>query len=103
MDQALITAVDALAPFGNGNPEPRFLSKGVSLLSRTRVGRDGAHLKLVVDGGDGRRIEAIAFRQGGVPIEPGDRVDLVYIPEFKTWRGVRSLQLRVEDIRRSTQ
>jgi single-stranded-DNA-specific exonuclease len=101
VDPALVTTVEALAPFGNGNPEPRFASMGVSLLSRKRVGRDGAHLKLVVDGGVGRRVEAIAFRRGDVELEAGDRVDLVYVPEIKTWRGVRSLQLRIEDLRRS--
>jgi len=101
VDPALVTTVEALSPFGNGNPEPRFASMGVSLLSRKRVGRDGAHLKLVVDGGVGRRVEAIAFRRGDVELEAGDRVDLVYVPEIKTWRGVRSLQLRIEDLRRS--
>lgn len=101
VDPALITVVEALAPFGKGNPEPRFASMDVPLLSCKRVGRDGAHLKLVVDGGSGRRVEAIAFRQGDAAVEPGDRVDLAYVPEIKTWRGVRSLQLRVEDLRRS--
>ncbi|MFH1531205.1 MAG: single-stranded-DNA-specific exonuclease RecJ [Pseudomonadota bacterium] len=103
VDQALVTAVETLAPFGNGNPEPRFLSRSVPLLSCKRVGKDGAHLKLVVDGGGGRRVEAIAFRRGDAAVEPGAHVDLVYVPEFKTWRGIRSLQLRVEDLGRSAQ
>ena len=96
-----ILSVKAMAPFGNGNPEPRFLSRGVNVLSHKKVGKDGAHLKLVVDGGDGRRLDAIAFRRGGEVLAAGDRVDLVYVPELRTWRGVRSLQLRIEDLRRS--
>jgi len=99
--QTVVTAVEAMAPFGNGNPEPRFLSRRVPLLSRKRVGKDGAHLKLTVDGGEGRRLEAIAFRRGDEAVEPGEEIDLVYVPEMKTWRGVRSLQLRVEDLQRS--
>jgi len=101
VDPEVVSAVEALAPFGNGNPEPRFLSRDVPLLFRKRVGRDGAHLKLAVDGGGGRRLEAIAFRRGDEAVEPGESIDLVYVPEMKTWRGVRSLQLRVEDLRRS--
>ncbi len=101
VDPSLLTVLETLAPFGNGNPEPRFASLAVPLLSCKRVGRDGAHLKLVVDGGNGRRLEAIAFRRGDAPVEPGDLVDLAYVPEIKTWRGVRSLQLRIEDLRRS--
>ena len=102
VDQAMVATLAVLAPFGNGNPEPRFVSRNVPLLSLTRVGREGAHLKLVVDGGDGRRLEAIAFRRGDAEVEVGQRLDLLYVPEVRTWRGVRSLQLRVEDLRRST-
>jgi len=98
-----VLSVEAMAPFGSGNPEPRFLSRGVNLLSHKQVGKDGAHLKLVVDGNDGRRLDAIAFRRGGEVLAAGDRLDLVYVPELRTWRGVRSLQLRIEDLRRCNQ
>ncbi|MBM4371612.1 MAG: single-stranded-DNA-specific exonuclease RecJ [Deltaproteobacteria bacterium] len=101
LDASSVQAVEALAPFGAGNPEPLFLSRGVPVLARQNVGRDPVHLKLVLDGGGGRRLEAIAFHRAGEVLSAGDRVDLVYVPEVRTFRGVRSLRLRVEDLRGS--
>ncbi|MBE3550522.1 MAG: DHH family phosphoesterase [Brockia lithotrophica] len=52
----------ALAPFGEGNPLPRFLLEGVQVVDSRFVGRDGTHVRLRLARG-GTRGKAIAFRQ----------------------------------------
>lgn len=94
-----LNACNQLAPFGPGNPQVRFSARGVRVLARTTVGKDKSHLKLVLEAGEGRELDALAFRRGDDPVQVGDRIDIAYVPEMKTWRGVRTLQLLIEDFR----
>jgi single-stranded-DNA-specific exonuclease len=99
IDWGLQAAIEALEPFGEGNPQPRlcWLDAPVGL-ART-VGADGGHLKLVLEGGAGRgSIDAIAFGRGADRDLLGDRVDLVFTLDVNEWRGKRRLQLMVEDL-----
>jgi single-stranded-DNA-specific exonuclease len=50
----------ALAPFGSGHPEPRFVLPAVRLLHVRTVG--GQHLCCSLADGTGARLQAIAFR-----------------------------------------
>jgi single-stranded-DNA-specific exonuclease len=91
-----------LAPFGIGNPEPVFLSRGVLVAERRAVGADGRHLRLKLrDGaatGGAVTWPAIAFRQDGDGIEEGGRADVVW--SLSADRGVSGgLELRVLDVR----
>ncbi len=89
-----------LEPCGMGNPQPLFLTGGVRLLDRRRVGDGGRHLKLTLS--DGEMVwDGIAFRQGETAPCLGDRVDLVYHLEVNEWNGSRRLQLNVQDVRPS--
>ncbi len=88
-----------MAPFGEGNREPVFLSRDVLVAERQQVGADGAHLRLKLR--DGAVVwPAIAFRQPGEGIDEGSRVDLVY--SLSADRLISDgLQLRVVDVRRT--
>jgi single-stranded-DNA-specific exonuclease len=66
-----------LQPHGVGNPDPTFLSRGVSVLEAKRVGEDSRHLKLRLKHGP-VVWPAIAFGWEGEVPEDGVRVDLVY-------------------------
>ncbi len=76
--------IERLAPFGESNPAPVFLSNGVPVRSVKTVGQDDAHLRLDLDGWS-----AIGWRLGKAASQVQSRVDLV-------WRLRRGLRGRPE-------
>ncbi len=67
-----------LRPFGQGNPEPRFLSRGVAVAEARPIGDGGAHLRLRLKDG-GVTWPAIGFGLGdAATLEAGNRIDVVY-------------------------
>ena len=97
LDLVLAEEVQRLAPFGNGNPTPRFLSRGVTIEHDRRMGADGSHRRLTV-AQDGARQQVVWFRGGDADI-PSGPVDLVYTLSINEFRGDRTLQLMFEGIR----
>ncbi|MEC9073093.1 MAG: single-stranded-DNA-specific exonuclease RecJ, partial [Myxococcota bacterium] len=93
----LVETLTHLAPYGQGNPEPSLVARGVRVLSHRAVGQDQSHLKLVLEAG-GRRLDAIAFGMADRSHWLSAPVDLVYIPEINEYRGNRTLQLRIKAI-----
>jgi single-stranded-DNA-specific exonuclease len=61
-DLGLVSELEGMEPFGEGNPKPTFLLEGLNIVNRRLVGRDGDHLQLELEG-SGQRKRAIAFRQ----------------------------------------
>ncbi len=100
----LLLQLQALAPFGSGNPEPLFASRSVSILEILRMGAEKQHLKLVVkaEGLNGRdTAEAVWWRYGDLAnhLEAGQTLDVCYRPEFNYYRGERKIQFMLEDIK----
>jgi len=99
----------ALAPFGQGNPEPTFLSRGVEVVEARTIGGEGQHLRLKLRDGQ-VTWPAIAFglgpqSQGGLNLQPGQRLDVVYsfsaerMGQWTPSMGLgQTLELRVKDI-----
>ncbi|MCL4359854.1 single-stranded-DNA-specific exonuclease RecJ [Patescibacteria group bacterium] len=99
--------LQALAPFGFGNPEPVFVSKKVKVLDTRLVGNDGKHLKLRLSSDDvtmkqlsNVSFDAIAFSFGSLygKLEPGQQIDVAYTIDMNVWNGSRKLQLKIKDI-----
>jgi len=89
-----------LQPTGYGNPQATFVSRNVNVMSSRAVGKDSAHLKLVVS--DGKiTYDAIAFRQGHWYDNLPKAIDLLYRFEVNEFRGRETLQLNVMDIKPS--
>lgn len=92
-----------MAPFGEGNPRPLFLSRALEVADVRPMGNSGKHLRLRLR--DGRVTwPAAAFDLGpsngaGLEVRPGQRLDVVY--SFCRDRGGEGLELRVEDFRDS--
>lgn len=96
---SLLDDLDALEPFGQGNPKPIFLYRGLTIDQRRLLGKNQEHVKLITH--DGNRIfEAIGFRwPNPARLKPGQRVDLAFVLERNTFNGVESLQLQLKDAR----
>jgi single-stranded-DNA-specific exonuclease len=101
----IYSAIEALAPFGMGNPKPLFLFKKLTLARVELFGREKAHLKLLFADRHPERVspvQAIGFFQKagqfGVPVEAGGKINLVASLECSYYRAVPELRLRIVDI-----
>jgi single-stranded-DNA-specific exonuclease len=98
---ALIDDIARLGPFGAGNAEPLLAFPDVRVAFADVVGRD--HVRLQVQGGDGARLEGIAFRSASAPLGQallGARGKPVHIAGYlraDEWNGRRRVRLQVED------
>jgi single-stranded-DNA-specific exonuclease len=94
----LAEELQRLAPFGNGNPTPQFVSRNLTVVEDRRLGRDGSHRKLTVQGADGARHPVIWFHGGDSELPTGP-IDLVYTLGVNEYRGERTLQLSFVAVR----
>ena len=102
---ALAAAVRRLAPFGAGNPEPRFVLPDVRVAKADIVGK--GHVRCILtDGGAGGgkgRLKAIAFRAAGEPLGEallntrGLALQLAGKIRADTWQGRDGVQLIIDD------
>lgn len=90
----MVLALQRLAPFGQGNPEPLFLARQVAVTSKRLVGLTHLKLRLGPQGHD-----AIAFGLGSFHDTLPAVVDLLFHLESNTYQGRTTLQLRIQDLR----
>lgn len=94
--------IEKLAPYGVGNPKPRFLFKDLPISGVKEFGKEKNHLELSFVNKKGKIIKAIAFFKtkesfGGV-MSAGERINLVATFEKSTFAGRTELRLRIVDI-----
>ncbi|MBO5040077.1 MAG: single-stranded-DNA-specific exonuclease RecJ [Clostridia bacterium] len=93
--------LDLIEPCGVGNPQPSFYCPSLTVLEVTSMGQ-GRHTKYLLDG-NGKRISSVYF--GSSPEElgfsPSDKVDIAFKLGVNEFRGVRSEQILLRDIRRA--
>ncbi|MGE4275852.1 MAG: single-stranded-DNA-specific exonuclease RecJ [Lawsonibacter sp.] len=94
-----VEALDLLEPWGAGNLRPVLMICGAQVQNLAQVGR-GRHLKLRLES-RGLGLDAIWFSTdgGNLGLAPGCRVDLAFYPQVNEFRGVRTVQLQVIDLR----
>ena len=96
-----VEALAALEPYGSGNARPVFCLLGATLLRTQNVGQN-RHLKLRLGKGcaqfDGIFFSTVAESCG---CQPGDRVDAAFYLQINEFRGSRTVQLQMVDIRPS--
>ncbi|MCG3183010.1 MAG: Single-stranded-DNA-specific exonuclease RecJ [Planctomycetes bacterium] len=124
LDVAGVRVLEALEPFGQGNPEPVFMADEVEIVAAPRVvGRGTGHLSLMVrqvgstltppparslfDDEPAPRAEAsgtlkaIGFGLGEriSEFKRGDRVRIAFTPKISTFRGHPEVELELKDLR----
>ena len=101
LTMACIESLDALEPCGNGNPKPLLCITGARLVNAVPIG-GGRHLRLHFAKG-GYNYAGIFF--SCTPAELGVRIgqwaDVAFTPQINEFRGRRSVQLLVTDVRPS--
>ncbi len=99
--------LDSVQPCGEGNPEPVYMAKGLTMVKCSAVGSSEAHLRIqfsIDDGSNGnygRPVSGIAFHCGKlVPmVSAMEKCDVLFKMNVNEWNGNRSVSLQVLDIR----
>ena len=94
--------INLLAPFGAGNPEPRFVIRDVKLVNSKIVGEK--HIKNVLVGSDSSTLKTISFNT--VETELGSYLlkknikpfDIAGKLSLNEWRGQRNVEFIIDDI-----
>ena len=94
----LAEEIGRLAPFGNGNPLPTFVSHSLTVIQDRRIGRDGTHRRLVLQDREERRQTAVWWRSADVEL-PSGAVDIAFTLGINEYRGERTAQLTLEAVR----
>ncbi|MDO5047399.1 MAG: single-stranded-DNA-specific exonuclease RecJ [Anaerococcus sp.] len=96
-----------LGPFGKDNPKPIFANKQVDIANISMLGKDKNTMKIRFHQ-NGRYIDAIKFNakeyydylnlkfDGKIV---GNKIDIIYFPDVNIFKGVKSLQLKLIDLR----
>ncbi len=101
LTQGLFRILARMEPFGPECPAPVFMAEGVEDDGRSRIVKE-KHLRFSVRQ-DGVHFTGIGFNLAGqFPVlENNRRFDLAFTLDENEWNGVRSLQLKVIDLRPS--
>ena len=96
-----IDALSVLEPCGNGCPKPVLMMKNLTIERIQMVG-NGRHMRLRLRSGRSS-INAIYFSATPetASVQPGDVVDIAFTPQVNEFRGERTAQMNIQDIRPS--
>ena len=94
-----IESLNVLEPCGNGCPKPVLMMQGLTIERISMVG-GGRHMRLRLRRGR-YAFNAIYFSANPemASISLGDAVDIAFVPQINEFRGERSVQMNVLDIR----
>lgn len=98
IDMATVQLLRRLEPYGKENPVPLFLTRDLELAARTRVGKEGEHLKVAFKAGGVR--PGVWWHQGPLAgeLEPGQRLDVAYELSEDTFNGMGTVQMVIRDM-----
>jgi single-stranded-DNA-specific exonuclease len=102
LNDELMTLLDRAGPYGQGNPQPRFVFPAHRVKFAKVVG--DAHVRAVLEAADGARIEGVAFRSVGQPL--GDLllqsagampIHVAGTVKREVWQGRERTELMIDD------
>ncbi|MCC6300165.1 MAG: single-stranded-DNA-specific exonuclease RecJ [Anaerolineales bacterium] len=96
----LANSIEALAPFGAGNPKLTFATRGVTLKSVAEIGKTKEHLRLAVEDEDGNVQSILWWGGAGEELpETGSKIDIAYSVRASTFRGEKQVAAQFEEFR----
>ena len=92
-------SLEQMEPYGTGNPRPVFYMQDLLLENATAIG-GGKHLRLSLrKGGSSFGCVLFSCTPEALGVVEGDRVDAAFYPKINDYRGRRSLQFLITDLR----
>ncbi len=96
----LAESLEALAPFGAGNPPLILATHKVSLRSVSTLGKAKEHLRLTVEDESGNIQSVLWWGGAGAELpEEGSKFDIAYSMRASTFRGQKQVTLQFEEFR----
>ncbi len=99
LDDPLLEFIARLEPFGEGNPQPILLARGVEVVGEpSLVGREQQHLRLTLRQGH-MTFQSIGFAMGArlAQVKEG-RLDIAFSPQRHVWNEREERQLVLKDL-----
>ncbi|KAA6405014.1 single-stranded-DNA-specific exonuclease RecJ [Candidatus Tokpelaia sp.] len=99
----LIEELAKAGPYGAGWPQPLFAFPNHNLAYVQAVGKDGAHLRVILADGHGGRLNAVAFRAGQTELgqfllsHAGQQAHIAGTLSLNYWNGQTTPQLHIID------
>lgn len=89
-------SIQKMEPFGQGNPNPVFLSREVEVVMLNTMGANNNHLRMKLRQGTAV-FDAVGFGLGGYISEAVSPLNIVYNLEMDNWNGQSKLRLNLLD------
>lgn len=91
-----------LEPFGEGNPKPVFVYRGLKTIDLRAVGKEGKHLYMKLYN-EREYLNVIGFNMGYAInyIEVNQKIDIICSVEVNAWNGNETMQLHMKDFKPS--
>jgi single-stranded-DNA-specific exonuclease len=90
-----------LAPFGSGNPEPKFIVENLKSVNNQIVGNK--HIKSILISSEGTNIKTIAFNAldnvlGAYLLKKNNIFNIAGKLSLNEWRGQKNVEFIIDDI-----
>ena len=85
-------SLEQFAPFGEGNPNPLFLIKNLTIDDLQWLGQNNKHLRLVASG---RKFIYFCADDECKSLRVGSKIDVVVEIGVNQWNGTKELQLKI--------
>ncbi len=95
--EELVEQFALLLPFGKGNEKPVFAERNVKILYRQVLGINRNVVRMQLES-EGIRMEGVWFGEGDMFLKETEGVNtfsILFFPEINTYRGNRTLQIRI--------
>ena len=93
--------INTLAPFGSGNPEPKFSIENLKSLKSKIVGEK--HIKSILLASDGTTVKTIAFNSvdsdlGAYLLKKNNPINIAGKLSLNEWKGEKNVEFIIDDI-----
>ena len=101
IDRNFYEFINRASPYGQGNPEPKFIVPNAEIEFCKAVGK--GHLKLKISGNNYKNLDCIAFNVIGTPLgdlithHSGSLIHFIGVIRKNDWQDFKGIQLQIFD------
>lgn len=97
--------LELLAPFGNGNPKPMFIVRGILINDVRFMGSENQHVRFTARDAGGKTVQCVLFSRGAeyenLLCSEQKPVDIIGHLDCQIWQGTKRLQFVAEKINKA--